>query len=322
MTTGPAPAAPAFDLALAEGSLPVGAVRVTDRPVNQLFDLLDRYCKTIVLAHHQSPMTAITYEWRLGKFFQWLHGKGVATVDAITYALFEDYIADSKWPSSQTAHKFACQMRKFTRWCKARGTLAPTAPDCTGGFKVPKPTREDPKSISREDLVRLLDGAKTYGRSGGRMEVAVGLASLAGLRRSEIVAAKWSDLNVETKRLRVLSPKTHRLRFVAVSPKLLEILTRNRGDRRDDDAILDFPSFGGTTANGNRALHALCKKVGIKPIGWHALRHTAAFLQTDAGVDIEKVRLFLGHHDLTQTSIYVRGKQKDTDMDDAVATIL
>jgi hypothetical protein len=40
-----------------------------------------------------------------------------------------------------------------------------------------------------------------------------------------------------------------------------------------------------------------------------------------AGVDFERVRLFLEHRDLTQTSVYALGEQKDTDMDAAAAAI-
>lgn len=90
--TSPAiPAAPAFDVALAERSLPMGAVAVSPTPANQLFDLLERFKKTIVTAHHLSPQTAISYDWRLGSFFRWLQQHGVDTLAAVTYSHFEDY---------------------------------------------------------------------------------------------------------------------------------------------------------------------------------------------------------------------------------------
>jgi hypothetical protein len=99
----------------------VGAVAL--RPQNELFDLLSRYCKAIVTAHHQSPMTALTYEWRLAKFFLWLHGKGVDSIGAVTYVHFEDYMADAKWPLPQTAHKFACRRSQVR--ALVRGTSGP-----------------------------------------------------------------------------------------------------------------------------------------------------------------------------------------------------
>lgn len=327
MTTAlAAPPVPLFDVAQAERSLPVGAVAVPILPNNPLFDALDRFCKTIVTAHHLSPMTAQAYEWRLGSFFRWLRSRDVESVGAITYSHFEDYMADSKWASPATAHKFSCQCRKFQRWCRARGILTgDEKADFTGGFKAPGVPRGKPKSIPREDLVKLLDGARTFGRSGGRMELAVSLAGLAGLRRAEIMWVKWSDLDLVRNRLRVASPKTrrtgdHSVRSVPISSKLREILVRNRGGRLDEDPILDFPHFGGNTANGNRALVGLCRKVKVKPIGWHALRHTAATLMVQAGVDIERVRAFLGHRDLTMTSIYVQSK--DSDLDSAAEAIL
>jgi site-specific recombinase XerC len=157
-----APPVPTFDANLAERSLPMGViVRLPVRPQSQLASLLDRFCQTIVSAHHLFPATALGYRGKLGRFFDWLEGQGVQTVAEITYAHFEDFMSESKWPSSATSHKFACQCRKFARWCKARGVLPSEGKGgFTGEFRAPKAPRGKPKSIPREDLVKLLDGAR------------------------------------------------------------------------------------------------------------------------------------------------------------------
>lgn len=324
MTTAPAPTTTAF--APFEGSLPVDAVAVPVLAPSELDRLLEKFLKSIVQAHHLTEMTATGYRWKLGHFFAWLRPQGVETIAGITYAHFEDYLSERHWASPLTSHKFACQCRKFVRWCKARGVLpSTTVGDFTGDYKAPKAPRGKPKAISREDLVRLLDAARTFGRSGGRVEVAVALAALGGLRRNEIAWVTWGCWNQDAKRLRIAAPKTARIgdrsvRNVPVSAKLAEILLRNRGERKDEDTILDFPCFAGTNGNGDRALRALCKKLGMKKVSWRALRHTAATLQVQAGIDIERVRAFLGHRDLTMTSIYVQSK--DSDLDSAAEAIL
>jgi site-specific recombinase XerD len=309
-----------------EGSPPVRAVAVPVLPQSELDTLLERFLKSLVNAHHVSEMTATGYRWKLGHFFAWLRKQGVETIAGVTYAHFADYLTEVRWKSPRTSDKFACQCRKFARWCKARGALPSTTPgDFTGDYRAPKAPRAKPKSISREDLMRLLDGAATYGKQNGRMLPAVALAGLAGLRRNEITWVTWGCWDQEKKRLRIESPKTRRageasVRYVPASQRLAQILTENRHGRADTDTILDFPCFGGTNGNGNRALHGLCKQLKMKPIGWHALRHTAATLMVQAGVDIERVRAFLGHRDLTMTSIYVLSK--DSDLDSAAEAIL
>ena len=48
----------------------------------------------------------------------------------------------------------------------------------------------------------------------------------------------------------------------------------------------------------------ICKRLKIKQIGYHNLRHTCATLMVRSGIDLGTVRDYLGHGDLEMTSIY------------------
>lgn len=273
-------------------------------------EILSKFLTTLRHAQKLSPMTVDSYRWKLGQLFRWMQEHyGDLPLAQWKFAHFEDFLADQKWTSLRSRNKLLHQTRKFLRWCIAREIL-PANFDITGDYKTAKIARGKPKFISREDLIRLLDETK-----GNRMEVAIGLCALAGLRRSEAAAVRWSDLDWEKQTIRVESPKTartgdHSVRTLDLSARLLDILTRHRGERLDTDTILNFPCFGGLSGNGNRSLRALCKRLNMTQIGFHNLRHTCATLQVRAGIDIATVRDFLGHKDLEMTSIYTWSDNK------------
>lgn len=205
--------------------------------------------------------------------------------------------------------------RKFQRWCRARGVLTgDEKSDFRGGYKAPAGSRGKPKSIPRQDLVKLLDGARTFGRSGGRMELPVSLPGLAGLRRAEIMWVKWHDLDLVGNRLRI-TPSAAASTPSGMSrspPSCARSRSATGAGAPTRTRFLDFPHFGGNTANGNRALVGHCRKVQVKPIGWHSLRNTAGTLMVQARVDIERVRAFLRHRNFTVTSTHAVSKDSET----------
>jgi len=124
-------------------------------------ELFAKFLNALLHAQKLSPMTVTGYRWKMGQFLRWIdkhHGGKFVT--EWTYADFEDFLSEMKWGSPSSAHSFVTKCHRFIKWCNARGVVVP---DFTGGYKAPKAVRGKPKCISREDLVRLLAGAKTYG---------------------------------------------------------------------------------------------------------------------------------------------------------------
>jgi len=268
-------------------------------------EILQKFYASLIHAQKLSPRTLDSYRWKLGAFARWMAANhpDLPLVEW-GYGHFEDFLSAVQWKSLRSVNKFLDQSRKFIRWCKSRSIFPKDHPEWIGDYKRHRVARGKPKFITREDLVKLLEAT-----TGHRMEIAIGLCGLAGLRRAEVATLRWECLDEEKRTLRVESPKTARVgdrsvRTLDVSDRLFDILQRHKGDRKPTDLVLAFPLFGTNSGNGNRALKALCHRVGIKPIGYHNLRHTCATLMVRAGIDLGTVRDYLGHRDLEMTSIY------------------
>jgi site-specific recombinase XerD len=133
---------------------------------------------------------------------------------------------------------------------------------------------------------------------GIKYKAAFGVAYGAGLRVSEVVALKVSDIDSKRMTLRVEQGKGQRDRYVLLSPQLLEWLrewwkaTHPRGWL--------FPGQNPinpmTARQLDRAVHAAAREARIaKRVSPHTLRHSFATHLLEQGVDIRVIQVLLGH---------------------------
>lgn len=136
-----------------------------------------------------------------------------------------------------------------------------------------------------------------------------------GLRIGEALALQWADVDLDCASLRVRRsvaevsgrlilgpPKTAAgMREIALAPQTVALLRCHRERLRSDGRIhadLVFPSRAATTLsrrNVTRAWAALRRRAGLPEYGLHALRHTNASLQLQAGVGLREIAAHLGH---------------------------
>ncbi len=140
-----------------------------------------------------------------------------------------------------------------------------------------------------------------------------------GLRINEALAIKKSDVNLKTRRVRVLRtwtedidgkrilgpPKTWEKRTVPL-PRFIAALLKDLLEGQDLDAYLFRAKRGGFVHDHNWRNRIWTKAVvgaGLKESGLtiHKLRHTAASAAIAAGADVKIVQLMLGHKDATET---------------------
>jgi integrase/recombinase XerD len=153
-------------------------------------------------------------------------------------------------------------------------------------------------------MVRLIDAAP-----GLKYRAAFGVAYGAGLRVSEVVALKVSDIDSQRMILRVEQGKGQRARYVMLSPQLLEWLrdwwraARPRGwlfPGKD-------PVNPMTDRHLCRVVSAAAREAGIaKRVSPHTLRHSFATHLLEQGVDIRVIQVLLGHAKLETTALYTR----------------
>ncbi len=168
--------------------------------------------------------------------------------------------------------------------------------------------RKLPVILSPEEVGRLIAAAPNL-----KHQAAMSVAYGAGLRVSEVVSLKVSDIDGERMTLRVEQGKGRKDRYAMLSPVLLERLRawwklgHAQGKIRHGGWL--FPGLDPTdhvTARQiNRAVHLAAATAGIdKRITPHGLRHAFATHLLEQRVDIRVIQVLLGHKRLDTTSLY------------------
>src|SRR5215207_10795354 len=164
--------------------------------------------------------------------------------------------------------------------------------------------RKLPVVLSPEEVVRLLDAAP-----GLKYKAALSVAYGAGLRATEVISLKVSDIDSKRMIIRVEQGKGGKDRNVMLSPSLLDLLrtwwraARPRGwlfPGRD-------PAQPMTTRQLNRACHAAAQMAEIKKrVSLHTLRHSFATHLLEQNIDVRVIQVLLGHAKLDTTALYTR----------------
>ena len=144
-------------------------------------------------------------------------------------------------------------------------------------------------------------------------------AVMTGLRKGELVALRWRDVDWQARRIRVRrsytygefgTPKSKRSsRSVPMTAELASELRRvwNQTIWRDeDDLVFAHPEHGGVLpkANISRRLSAALRAAGIEDHRFHDLRHTFGTRMAAAGVPLRTLQEWMGHRDITTTQRY------------------
>lgn len=159
-----------------------------------------------------------------------------------------------------------------------------------------------PVTLSPAEVKRLLAAVPGL-RERAAMEVAYG----AGLRLSEVLHLKLSDIDSQRMILRVEQGKGKKDRNVMLSPALLETLRAYW--RQSRPRVWLFPGQGGKRPLHptllQRAFHQAKAKAGIgKPVSFHTLRHSFATQLLESGVNVRTIQALLGHGSLGSTQRY------------------
>jgi integrase/recombinase XerD len=164
--------------------------------------------------------------------------------------------------------------------------------------------RKLPVVLSPEQVARLLDAAP-----GIKYKAALSVAYGAGLRASEVVSLKISDIDSTRMVIRVEQGKGRKDRYVMLSPHLLQLLRAWWKAARPQGWL--FPGRDRvqpmTTRQLNRACHAAAQMAGIdKNVSLHTLRHSFATHLLEQNIDVRVIQVLLGHAKLDTTALYTR----------------
>lgn len=194
--------------------------------------------------------------------------------------------------------------------------IIPKNPATGISVKVP----ESPQAIlNRTEINTLLFEAKQRGHSYYNHWA---LAILTGLRKGELIALTWSDIDFENRviavtkswsRLDGLGPtKSTKNRYVPISNELDRFLKELRSQSHlNENRVLEQHKewlYG----DAAKVLRAFCKEVQITPVKFHDLRATFITQMLLKGVPLAKVMKIVGHSTIKTTMRYLRLIAEDT----------
>ncbi len=175
-------------------------------------------------------------------------------------------------------------------------------PELMSKMRPVRVARTLPVILSREEASRLIESARTL-----KHRTALSVAYGAGLRVSEVVALKVTDIDSTRMVLRVEQGKGRKDRYALLPPILLERLRTWWRYARAEGKILPggylFPGLDPmdsmSTRQLNRAVHEAAKAAHIdKRVTMHLLRHSFATHLLEQGEDIRVIQVLLGHKKL------------------------
>jgi len=208
--------------------------------------------------------------------------------------------------SGTTAQHAHCVLASALRSAVRHGHLvSPAVHD------VPPPRRSSPlvETLSRDEISRLITSAR-----GDPLEAAYVLAATLGMRQGELRALRWNAIQLEERRLVVRGNATRTIGNQQVI-SLPKTRAGHRSLRLPDVAVdalrrtprqgdLLWPGPGGDPIPASsfcKRWISMRRRAGIRPINFHALRHTAATLALEDGIPPHVVSAMLGHASIGTT---------------------
>lgn len=155
------------------------------------------------------------------------------------------------------------------------------------------------------------------------------LAAYAGLRRGELVALRWRDVDLAKRKITVrrsvsggeelMSTKGRRFREIPIPDQASTALKRLQ--RREefvgpDDYV--FVNRYGRRIDGSalrRRFQRARDAAGLEPLRFHDLRHTYGSLLVAGGVDLVSIKAVMGHSRITTTERYLHARPADEQAD-------
>ncbi len=159
---------------------------------------------------------------------------------------------------------------------------------------APRIDAKEPVHFTAEQARRFLDAAQ-----GDALRTLYLVALHTGLRRGELLALVWRDVDLDHRVVTVRRSKTAAgLRRVPLTPEAAHALA---GIPRVPGPIWPY-----SPAYVTRHVAVICARAGLARLTFHGLRHSTASILLAEGVPIEVIRSLLGHTNTSMTEHYAR----------------
>ena len=241
-----------------------------------------------------SARTIKTYVHHVAKFAAFFQ-KSPEELGPEDIRRYQIHLVEEKKASWAIFNQTVCALRFLYRVTLKKNWSIPHIP-------YSKKERVLPVVLSLEEVGQLLRSVTSL-----KFRTILTTAYAAGLRLSEVISLRVSDIDSRRMLIRVRQGKGRKDRYVMLSPVLLEMLRRYWRAARPVDYLFPGQKKGKplNPSSVQKACRQAVKDSGLKKhVTVHTLRHCFATHLLEAGTDIRLIQLLLGHTNVRTTQIY------------------
>jgi integrase len=235
---------------------------------------------------------------------------GTLALESITPQAIENWRASLSGLSARTTNKLLVVMHGVLRRAQHVWDLPTNPVDRVEKYR--QRASGDIDVFSPEEVMALVRAA------GSEQDAAIFLtAAFTGLRRGELLALRWRDIDFAGSMIRVrasyaggqlTTPKSGKVRSVPLASEVAQALARlsDRDEWTEDDDLV-FVGLAGGYLDGSalrRRYAAALARAGLRPLRFHDLRHTFG-TRMIAVADIRRLQEWMGHADVQTTMRYL-----------------
>ena len=274
-----------------------------------MFELLSLYLEFIELEKGLSSNSIEAYRRDISSFMEFLTNKG--NLDNITrqdISGFIRFLKENKYAISSITRKIS-SIKSFFKWACITG-YATTNPTTT--IELPKRPKMLPKIMTIKDIEEILSNNLT------KLElVIIELLYSCGLRVSELVNLKITDINLQSKYI-MCTGKGNKERIVPIGSVAIKRIKDYFTDRElfviknklnTKNLLVNEQGKFISRQDIYNLVHSQGELIN-KNISPHTLRHSFATHLLENGADLRVVQELLGHSDVATTQLYTHISKK------------
>lgn len=274
-------------------------------------EIIERFCDNLWLQEGLSANTLEAYRRDLEGLSRWLSTRGTTLMTAVRVDLLEYLsVCAGKGARPRTTARLLSSLRRFYGYLVREERVQA---DPTALIDSPKIGRPLPKSLTEEQVEKLLQAPDVATPLGVRDRAMLETLYATGLRVSELVGLTLSQVGLTQGVVRVIG-KGDKERLVPLGEEAISWINRYLAEgrpvlikRRSTDAVFATARGGPMTRQAfwhNLKQHARAAGIESKKLSPHTLRHAFATHLLNHGADLRVVQMLLGHSDLSTTQIY------------------
>ena len=280
---------------------------VMEQVINSFISYLHNVKKT-------SDNTAMSYRRDLNKVYNFMLEQGIGDVKEITVTNLNSYILylEKNKFSAATISRNIASIKAFYYFMLKEGMVSTDVSDV---LKAPKIEKKVPGVLSTSEIIRLLDQPTGISPKELRDKAMLELLYATGIRVSELISLKVSDLNLQMGYIICFDAnrKSGKERIIpfgnAARTAIMKYLSSGRERMVEDpENIFLFVNCSGQPMSRQgfwKLIKFYARKAGINTdITPHTLRHSFAAHLVENGADLQIVQEMLGHSDISTTQIY------------------